>query len=173
MERSHAVQRLVYGIFPNREFAEIAERLVHEQAPPGEAARAETSIHEHEIRPSDLPGAMDFARRPNFAGAVLAGACIGAVIGLVLGGVFEGMGGPASVAGDDVVALVLMTITAAILGALVVGVVGTAGKRSDIRRLESEIDRGRVLLAARASKDRVQAIARTMSSCGALQTGSM
>jgi hypothetical protein len=83
------------------------------------------------------------------------------------------MGGPASVAGDDVVGLVLMTITAAILGALVVGVVGTAGKRAEVRRLESEIDRGRVLLALQASKDRVQTITRTMSNCGALQTGSM
>lgn len=131
------------------------------------------TIHEHEIRANELPGTAEFARRPSFAGAMFLGACVGALIGLVLGGIFEGMGGPESVVGEDLVGVALVTVVAAVLGALAVGVIGTAGKRAEVRRLESEVERGRVLLALDASKDRAQAILRTMSNCGALQTGSI
>jgi hypothetical protein len=169
------VPRLIYGIFPNRELAEAAKNTLQEQAlkieHEGEVATAE--VHEHEVIPENLPTSATIARGAAVLGGLLVGACVGISLALLTSGVFMGIGGPSTMVGASPTSIVLISFAAAAFGAVLTSIAGTAGNRAKIRRLEREVEKGRVLLTIEAPKDRVRAIARTMSSNGAIRIGSI
>lgn len=169
------MEQLVYAVFPNREPAEAAQKTLHEraEAEAQEEGAVSAAIHEYEIRPNDLPRSGNFARRSALGGGVLVGAGVGLFLGLMMAGVFGRIGGPTTIIGSDPVEVVLVTLAAAVFGAVLAGIAGTAGKRAKVRRLENEIAKGNVLLTMAAPKRRVRPILRTMSNYGALRTGSI
>jgi hypothetical protein len=169
------MDQLVYGVFSSREPAEAAQKTLHESAEGLEhdEEAASPAIHEYEIRPHDLPRSGNFARGSALAGGILVGSGVGVFLGLLMSGAFARIGGPETIIGSDAIDVMLVTLAAAVFGGILAGIAGTAGKRAQVRRLESEVAKGHVLLTLEAPKDRTSAIARTMTNYGALQTGAI
>ncbi|KIG17070.1 hypothetical protein DB30_03667 [Enhygromyxa salina] len=169
------MQRIVYGIFPDRESAEAAKHKLQAKADSidEEHEVATAAIHEHEIRPEDLPPAGRSARQAAAVGGIFVAVFVGLVLGLLSTGVFARIGAPETILGTDLTGVVVVSLVAGVFGAVVSGIGGSAENHTHLRELERAVSKGHVVLTAEASFDRVRSIARKMKRGGASRTGSL
>ncbi|WP_146158618.1 hypothetical protein [Enhygromyxa salina] len=169
------MSRIVYGIYPNREAAEAAKRTLQTAATHRDREHevATAAIHEHEIRPEDLPPAGRSVREAGLIGGVFVALCVALVLGLLRSGAFAGVGGPDALLGVSLGGVLVVSLVAGVFGGVVSGLGGSAENRAEFRRLENAVATGSVLLTIETTRERVRKLARAMKRNGARRTGSI
>jgi hypothetical protein len=162
---------LVYGVFDELGPAEAACQELREQATAREEPEAAAAtIHQRQLSPDAL-APTGTVWRAALTGAALTAGVVGVALVFLSGGALATTGAIHAFIGRNVIDVVALTVTAALVGGILAAIAGQSIRTARIRRLERAVANGGIVLTLSAPARHVQPILATMTHAGAMRTG--